>query len=361
MVWAPKWLITDRFQGDWPEIDRNTAIVWEPCTRSHGEIIPGYARLLLDLGYRVVVLMTPQRIPEGLFSQFDHPNLVFPMLSQRQNAKFVKTSAIHRAAVLLISTAGKLPHTADSRVDLHTVFGPNVPQNLLMVEHDAKAQIDAGVWTDDTITLRELDYRARASVVVNPHDFGDIRITPKSPGKTVFLLVGAARAKRGNRNLVFDAAEKLVAMGETNFEIRLIGKIGAPPVPSTLVNHVTKLGMMGFAQMYREVENCDFIVTAFQRDNIQHMPYKTVKTTGSFQLCYGFNKPCIVQKDFATGTALKANNSLFYGADEDMSAALQRAVTMGAKDYGVMQKAMNAAAQALYQTSLQNLSSLIDG
>ena len=305
--------------------------------------------------------MTPQRIEEGLFLRFEHPRLVLTQLSQRQIARFVRTSAARDAGVFLVSTAGKLPHKPDATVDLQAVFGTHRPQPLLMVEHDAKTQIDAGVWSDETITLRGLNYRGRTSVVVNPHDFGEVRVTPKTSGKTVFLLVGAARAKRRNQTLVHEAAERLLAAGETAFEIRLVGKTGSDRVPARLGGHVTDLGRLDFAAMYREVEDSDFIVTAFQQDNPDHDAYKTVKTTGSFQLCYGFRKPCILQEEFAAGTALTAENSLFYHADADLFDAMRTAIRMSPGEYAKRQEAMSRAAESLHDRSLRNLKSLIHG
>ncbi len=349
------------FSPTWPEVDADTALLWEPCSRSHGEIVPGYAQILLDLGYRVVVLMTPKRIGEGLFSRMTHPNLVLTDLTQRQSARFVKTPAVHQSGVFLVSTAGKLPHKADARVDIEAVFGANPPANLQFVEHDAKAEIDAGVWSERTITLREIDYKGHSSTVVNPHVFGDIKITGKNKDKTVFLLVGAARSRRRNQNLLYDAAERLVDSGVIDFEIRLIGKKGATTIPNKLIPYVVELGRVNFSDMYREVENADFIVTAFQRDNPDHASYKTVKTTGSFQLCYGFGKPCVLQQEFSVGTALTHENSLFYDHDGEMFDALQRAVNMSSNDYENMQAQLVSDVARLYDTSLSNMKKLIDG
>lgn len=353
--------VVAQFLPEWPHIDKQTALLWEPCSKSHGEVVPGYAKILLDLGYRVVVLMTPDRISEGLFSRFEHPNLVLTTLTQRRIRKLVKTPVARQAGVLFISTAGKLPHRPDATLDLTTVFGTEFPAPLLVVEHDAKTKIDKGVWTENTITLRRLDYADQSSTIVNPHFFGEIDTTPKSDGRCVFLMIGAARAKRRNQDLIYDAAEQLVEHGVSNFEIRLIGKKGGDAIPDKLQPHVKTLGRLDFREMYHQIEQSDFIVTAFQADNPEHEPYRTVKTTGSFQLCYGFAKPCILQKDFATGTALNSDNSLFYASDEDVAHALRRAIDMSATDYYNMQQAMQAAATKLYQQSVTNVELLING
>ena len=55
-----------------PYYNENTYFVWEPCSKSHAEVVPGYCKLLLDAGYNVSVLIEPKRIDEGLFSNFEH-------------------------------------------------------------------------------------------------------------------------------------------------------------------------------------------------------------------------------------------------------------------------------------------------
>ena len=54
-----------------PIIKDNTFLVWEACSKSHSEVVPGFAKYLLDLGYHVSVLLNPERYDEGLFSRFN--------------------------------------------------------------------------------------------------------------------------------------------------------------------------------------------------------------------------------------------------------------------------------------------------
>src|SRR5210317_1461280 len=102
-------------------ITSDTIVLWEPCSQSHGEIVPGYAKYLLDLGYRVMVLMTPDRIDEGLFCRFAHPKLHLTTLFQRQIRRFMKKRTVHNAAGVLISTAGKVPRDKNGAPDLGRV------------------------------------------------------------------------------------------------------------------------------------------------------------------------------------------------------------------------------------------------
>ncbi|CAN0580137.1 unnamed protein product, partial [Ectocarpus sp. 12 AP-2014] len=176
-----------RLFAPWPEVGPATFVLWEPCSKSHGEIVPGYARYLRDLGFDVLVLMTPARLEEGLFARFDMTGIRHGGLSQRQIRRFVKRPEMLEAAGILVTTAGKLPDDASGAVDLVRVFGTKWPAKLGLVEHDARPRIDKGVWDPKTITLRRLDYKGARSVVVNPHDFGAVQATPKTEGRTVFV------------------------------------------------------------------------------------------------------------------------------------------------------------------------------
>lgn len=361
MTFTPRNPLVARLFPQWPDIDSNTFILWEPCSRSHGEIVPGYARVLLDLGYRVVVLMTPARLGEGLFSRMDDPRLQLTQLSQRQIRKFMRRPEVHDAAGILVTTQGKLPHDPQGRPDWPAIFGARIPRHLHGVSHNAKTQIDAGVWDPRTITLRALDYCGATSQVVNPHVFGTVKTPPKNTDTCVFLMVGAARAKRRNQSIVHTAATRLRAAGHENFEIRLIGKPDKNNADPGLARHIVHLGRLDFSDMYAQIEASDFILTAFQPDNPDHIWYRQTGTTGSFQLCYGFHKPCIVQQAFTTGTALRADNSILYEDDDEMFDAMRTAIEMNAAQYAGLQHAMGQAATALHKAGTATMKALIDG
>jgi hypothetical protein len=348
----------DRIFQPGPTIDAETFILWEPCSKSHGEIIPGYASYLLALGYKVLVLMTPARISEGLFSRFSHPRLTLATLSQRRIRLLMRDPVIATAAGVMISTVGKLANSPDGRVNLDDVFGEQRPRRLVLVDHDVGERVAAGVWDPNTVTLRAIENTP--SVVVNPHDFGAVAKRPTGDGRVKFIMVGAARAKRRNLDLVHDACSRLLAIGETRFELRMIGKRGNDPIPDHLRPFITEVGPVDFRQLYAEMEAANFVVTSFQRDYADHVPYRTTKTSGSFQLCYGFSTPCIVQRDFAAYTALNAKNSLLYDRDDEMFDAFHKAITMQPDDYAAMERAMRASAQTLYDRSLSNLKALTD-
>ncbi|MGV6847792.1 MAG: hypothetical protein ACWA5A_05375 [Marinibacterium sp.] len=353
--------LAGRFLAPVPEVHDNTFVLWEPCSRSHGEIVPGYAAYLRDLGFDVLVLMTPQRLDEGLFARMDTSGIRHGGMTLRAIRRWVRGGDLRRAAGILVTTAGKLPDRSDGAVDLHKVFGPELPKRVLLVDHDARARVDRGVWSPDTITLRPLDYKGAQSVVVNPHHFGKVTQTPKAQGRTIFVAVGAVRARRGNLPLVLDGAAQLLRDGIRDFEIRVIGKPGRDPLPEELEHHVRLLGRLDFAAMYDEIEAADFLLTSFQADNPDHAFYRTGGTSGAFQLAYGFAKPIIVQRDFAHLNGFDSSNALLYGEDAGFARSLRAGIALPSDEYGALQAGMKAAADALGQQSLDNLRRLARG
>lgn len=343
---------------DYPQVSPKTVILWEPCSQSHGEIVPGYAKYLLDLGFDVLVLMTPDRIEEGLFSRFTHPRLHLTSLSQRQIRRFMKTQDVHTAAGILISTAGKMPMDKTGAPDLNRIFGGAPPDKVHFVEHDMARLQGKGDWPDRAITLRAMAPEYGNTHEVNPHYFGDVIHTPKNLEKTVFLMVGAARPKRRNDHLVINAAERLVAAGYQNFEIRLVGKLDGVDIPLSLTDKFIKLGRLSFSNLYDEVENSDFLLTAFQKDNPLHAYYRTTGTSGSFQLSYGFAKPGIYQRDYIADTVITEESSLLYDEDGDMMDAMKLAMEMSSEKYAFMGEAMHRSASKLAHDSRENLRAL---
>jgi len=341
-------------------LDERTFVLWEPCSKSHAEIVPGYASLLSELGYRVVILMTPERLQEGLFERVNDPNLVFAELNQGAIRRAMKSPWVHRAAGLLVTTAGKLPEQPDGKLDLQSVFGGRPPEKLLLVEHDAGPRCAAGNWDERSITLRPLPPTLAASHVVNPHGFGKVLRKRTKSRPVIFTMVGAARAGRGNRGVVLNAVEHLLADGIGDFQFRMIGKPDGKPVPKRLSHHIVELGRVPFGQLYSEMEKADFLVTAFQGDSDLHMPYRTTKTSGSFQLAYGFAKPLVLQKSFTDHTGLSRANCVLYDRDDAMFDALVECVRMPESEYAALCKNMERCAATLHTLSLENLGNLIN-
>jgi hypothetical protein len=342
-----------------PFIDENTFLVWEPCSKSHGEVVPGYVKYLSDLGYKVSVLVSPTRYKEGLFSRFDDENVFYNNMSQKEIHKYFKNNTLKNAKGILVTTVGKLSNGEDYDDAYNTFKKDNDKQKILLVEHEIKHTFDYNTLKEEIITLRQVDYKDAKTVVINPHYFGAVNITPKNE-TTNFVSVGAIRAKKKNNQLIIDSVKELHNKDITNFKVTVIGKGNLSGVPKEIKKYFDIKGRLNFADMYKEIEKADFFLTSYNKDEERHIRYITTGTSGNFQLIYGFAKPCLIIKSFAPINGLDDKNSIVYDKNSDYAEAMQKAIEMTQDEYKIMQNNLKDYADKLYRVSLENMRRLIN-
>ena len=344
-----------------PVIKSNTFIVWEPCSKSHSEVVPGFCKYLLDLGYHVSVIVNPQKYKEGLFSRFKNQNLTLNKMSRRQIKEFFKKDSLQEISGILVTTAGKLCDSIHYE-QCYEIFNQNMDKSkLFLVEHESRHAVDAGSWMESLITLRKLDYKGAKSTVVNPHYFGEVKITPKNEKVTNFITIGAIQGKKKNNELIINSVKELHTKGIHNFKITVIGKGHLKKLPKEVQKYFDIKGRLPFDKMYEELEKADFMLTSYDKRNPMHIRYNTTGTSGNFQLVYGFLKPCIIVEEFAPINGLNKENAILYKEDENYTDALLAGINMTAKEYSEMQNKLKEYEQKLYKKSLENLKKLIKG
>lgn len=333
-------------------------IVWEPCTHSHAEVVPGYVKYLLDLGFRVHVFMTPERYEEGLFERLSDQRLILHRRSQRQIRRLFRQHGLGQARGILITTARKISGKSDYAAE-HTLFASRKSdQKLLLVEHDIKPPYDHGALTPDIITLRESHYQNAKTTVVNPHYFGTIKATQKNKDITRFITIGAMRSKRRNTQILVEAVEQLHSAGQTHFIITVIGRGNLKGIPVHLHRYFNILGRVNFTTLYAEMERADYFLTLLDPNNPAHDRYITTGTSGSFQLIYGFGKPCLIPEKFAAINGLNQDNSLVYASNAELGTCMQHGISLAIPAYRKLQKQLVDDAALIHKLSLENLNTL---
>lgn len=344
-----------------PIVKNNTFIVWEPCSKSHSEVVPGYAKYLLDLGYDVSILVHPDRYKEGLFCRFKEKNISYNKLNKKDIKKFFKNNDLENVKGVMVTTVGKICDCVHYEQAYET-FNPNTDRKkLLFVEHEASFAADKGSWDDSLITLRELNYKGAKSVVVNPHYFGEVKITPKNNDIVNFITIGAIRPNKKNSQMIIDSIYEVYKRGYRNFKLTVVGKGSPKHIPAEIRKYVDIKGRLSFSKMYDEIEKADFFLMSYNEDDIEHIRYNTSGTSGNFQLIYGFLKPCILTRGFAPINGLDDSNAILYQGDNHYPDALERAINMTGDEYSAMQNNLKKYEQELYQKSLENLRKKING
>lgn len=340
----------------------NTFFVWEPCSHSHGEVVPGYTKYLLDLGFKVSVLLAPERLTEGLFARFRHPRLEVHGFPQAAILGHFAKYGLQRSRGILITTARKIGdrHSYGSEYGLFPQR--RADQRILLVEHDVRKAIDSGFIDANVLTLRAINYRNQLTQSVNPHYFGETQITHRAdPDVVRFITVGALAARRRNVGLLVSAVERLHRDGLRNFKIAVIGKGSLEHLPAHLRPYFEIHGRVGFDALYVELEKSDFFLSLLDPDDPRHAFYRSTGTSGNFQLVYGFSKPCLVAEPFARPNRLTAENSVVYASNSDLVTAMSSAIRMDADDYAQRQLALRDLAETLYAESLATLRRVLGG
>ncbi len=341
-----------------PYCSERTFFLWEPCSSSHAEVVPGFARYLLDAGYDVSVLLTPARLDEGLFARFTHPRLHFNRLSQWEIRRHFKRFGLGNAAGVMVTTAGKIADPGDYRSEV-AFFGRLRPsQRVLLVEHDARAGIRRGTLSPSIVTLRELGLDGASTTAINPHCFGDVAPHRKH-GRTRFATVGALRSKRRNSSILVEAVSRLASQGIHDFVVDVVGRGGIRGVPGRLGRHLVIHGRLDFAAMYGVVEAADFMLPLLDPENESHDRYVTTGTSGTFQLAYGFCKPCLIERKFAAIHGLGDGNAIVYDGNAGLADAMREGIACTESGYADIRSRLEAHAADLANASMRNLRALL--
>lgn len=339
--------------------DEKTILVVEANT-THGEVVPGYVKYCLDLGYKVDVVITPEVARERPFLRFEHENLrIFILSHWGLKLLFAMPKVYNYKKILITSSAYYFLGDGNKWPAVVDVFGLKQHENkLIVVEHDLldiKKLNEEDLLKDNKIlTLSEFD----KGIMVNPHYFGEVKVTAKNE-LTNFIVVGGIQAQRKNHKMLLEAVKELAEKKIENFKITIVGKGNLDDIPYNIRKFFEIKGRLDFPKMYDEMEKADFFLTLLDAENEMHRRYISSGTTGSKQLILGFGKPAIINSEFGK----------FYGFDDEsaiiqksnnLSNAMTKAINLNAKDYDSMQNNLLILKEDIYKKSLDNMRRIIN-
>lgn len=318
----------------------------------HGETLPGMAKYFLDLGYNIDIILSESEYFLDPLHRLRTENLsVYPM------------SAIAAKKILTdkIVDKYKLIYFNSDRFQDKSYFdflkpSKKLTQKILNLCHRPD-EYDSPI--KKLMILAPLPLTNKeAFKVVNPHYFGKT-INHNKAEITKFIVVGNIENKRKNHNLLYNAVEELVNKGITNFNITVIARCGELNIPENIRQYFDFKGSLNYPHMYDELEKADFFLTLLDPDNPEHDRYITTGTSGSFQLIYGFKKPCLIAEKFAALHGFNLQNSIVYQNNYDLTNAMQTAINMSNEQYHNLQINLAQYADTLYQESLANLKEIL--
>ena len=298
-----------------------TILILEP-NYCHGEIIPGFCRHLLDMGYRVDVLMHHSLARQSPLCCFKEGDIHIFTAMCTSWKRLAKARVLTRYEAILVSTSAfyDIPGWASF---LH-MTGLDKFANLLAVEHELK---DIPRFGEE-----ELDRQGRLltlssfprGMMVNPHFFGEIPPAPRNR-EPVFITVGSLSAQRKNHELLVEALETVCNEGYRNFSVIIVGEGELGKIPGHLRPFLHVAGKLDFPAMYEAMRRADYFLPLLDPGNPAHNRYITTGVTGSAQLVYGFAKIPVIHEKFASFYGFNDRNALLY-REETLGGAMLRAI-----------------------------------
>lgn len=335
-----------------------TVIFVEP-NAFHGEVIPGFYKYFNDLGYSVIVFCRQANQQDNPFCRCTNKPRIFAFdpLPMRWVLMLDKVSAFD----LMFLTSKKMfdPYVHIWGDYIGTL--PDKPKSkygVMSVEHDPKPEErpedqhlhDTFVLTKQTLNQAELP-------MLNPHWFGEIKITPLNEGKRVFILVGGGTIYENSIALLIKAAKEL--QDQYDFEIWLVGKGLGSTFEGALPACIRVFGRVRFEKLYELMERSDFILPMLDPNNPDHQTYLNGVTSGSRQLVLGFSKVAVIHRQFAQRYDFSEGNTLVYDDDSFLS-VLEKALTISMAEYSALQKSLQKLSRDVYKESFNNLKSRIN-
>lgn len=343
-------------------VRNNSVLVIEP-NNCHGEIAPGIVIALRQLGYFVDVVFTKnnykmnplKRIIDydptiSVYNNFD--SCMFMMLDfdklQKYELVFFTSRSLYRSAVDF-----RLPNVYE-RFDVLKKLG----SKLICLEHHLEyLNENLDTYESFCILANPSNKAWLESKIVNFPVFGTYNKSEKNE-VTTFIVVGAIEANRKNHSLLMDTLMKLDNNG-LDFKLVVVASRGELNIPSTLVGKVKFYPNVDYGVLYGLVESSDYILALLDYDNVEHHRYLTSGTSGTFQLSHGFNKPCIVQSEFASVYGFDNKNSIVHCSNNDFYDALTRAISLDDKEYNALKTELECLTNKIWDLSVNNLNLLI--
>ena len=332
------------------EIAENTVLLIE-LNECHKETLPGYYKYFRDLGFNVEFLVCGDS--DGVFSRLNDDIKVWEM--HFADLRYIlKTFDFSKYKRIVFNS--RIIYTP-KEVDLKRVIRhiPEAQEPNIYVQH----HIDKMFKYPNYIILANPGKVAEQDkLVVNPHYFGRINITPKNE-ITNFISVGELSKKRRNTALLLDAVSKLIANGVEDFKITVVGHGNIADIPENIKPFFDIKGRVSYDSMYDLIERADYFLMLLDPEIEAHKRYLKGGTSGSFQLVYGFLKPCIINQIFAETYGLSKDDSFIYRENTELCKAMNDAINLDSDAYSIMQNNLEHKADGIQEISYNNLRSML--
>ena len=251
------------------------------------------------------------------------------------------------------------PINTSSMQSVLTFFPELKPFNNLYVIAHNLPDIERTYSDFDKTHILGLGRKLNGFPATNPHLFGNVSKNSVRHTPTTFITVGRIDPQIKNHNLIVSAVKRLANKGY-DFKVIIIGggnKI--PNITDDIKKYLIMPGRQIAENMYHYMEQSDFFLTLWEKDNPNHDKYRTNLISGSPQLIFGFNKIPIIQKEFADFYDFDDTNAIIY-EDNTLAEAMEQAILMKASQYKKLYNGLKKLSEEIYQESKANIKACLE-
>ena len=132
-------------------------------------------------------------------------------------------------------------------------------KKVFIVEHRLEEINQELLKENRVIVLSDLkyDFLDTKPIVVNPHYFGDIKITPKSNEQSKFIIVGEIARARRNFLFLIDSMKDIINSTKKDFKISKVSKTPVKEIkkiiPQELKNYFELCGALNYYELFKKM------------------------------------------------------------------------------------------------------------
>ena len=344
------------------KVAEKTILIIEP-NGCHFETITGLCKYCSELGYNVDVLT--REPAEKIFENFKIKTtlrsyecnpVTFDKIYKKYDFSQYERIIYNSKRIYFISNGFSLD--GYDLAEYYNSVKKGKKENIYLQHHIDKfndSPTDIQIVLANPAKLPELD-----NLIVNCNYFKDFETKIKNKNDvTNFISIGELSKQRRNSTLLIDAVKSLHNNGIENFKITVIGIGELDELPVDIRRYFNILGRVDYQTMFDELEKADFVLPLLDPEIEAHKRYMDSGTSGTFQLVYGFNKPCIIHKTFADIYGFNEKNSIIYEYNDKLQEAMQNAINMSNEEYKILKAELSYLENSIDEISFKNMERLL--
>jgi hypothetical protein len=342
---------------------KENKIVIIEANNCHGENIPTFLKYLKELGYSVDLIITKKVHKENPMYNISK-DLISEcyILEPADIGIFVSSNKIKEYDYCILTSQilyyGFLANTPLSFFDVFENYKKPKYGYIVMEHHLDRINKDL-LLENRVLGITDFNNPNNSLPFVNTNYFGDFKIRKNKNKLTTFISVGAIEGYRRNCSLLVEAVEELVKTGITNFKVIVVGAGKIEYLPDNIKNHFEILGRVSYKTLFEKIQQADYFLSLLDPTNIEHERYIKYGTSGSFNLIYGFNKPCIIAEKFANVHHFNTQNSIIYTYNNELKNKMLEAINQSDEEYTKMCESLSETVENINKKSFDNLKSIL--